>query len=103
VTRQTDMFLGGQRLQMNQSIELTIDSLNAYGPSHEHWAIAWSGGKDSTTLLTLVVYLIDVRQGESAQDVDGHVRRHAARAVAALGRGAVDHRTCASAASTCAS
>lgn len=59
MTRQVDMFLGSERLQMNESIQLTIDSLNAYGPSHEHWAIAWSGGKDSTTLLTLVVYLIE--------------------------------------------
>lgn len=60
MTRQTDMFAAGsQRLQMNQSIELTIDSLNAYGPTHDHWAIAWSGGKDSTTLLTLVVYLFE--------------------------------------------
>jgi DNA sulfur modification protein DndC len=59
VTRQTDLFAGGQRLQMDQSIQLTIDSLLTYGPSHDHWAIAWSGGKDSTTLLTLVIYLID--------------------------------------------
>lgn len=59
MTRQTDLFIGGQRLQMNQSIQLTIDSLNTYGPSHDHWAIAWSGGKDSTTLLTLVIYLIE--------------------------------------------
>lgn len=48
----------GQRLQMTQSIALTIDSLLAYGPRHDHWAIAWSGGKDSTALVTLVVYLI---------------------------------------------
>lgn len=59
MSRQTDMFAPGRRLQMNESIQLTIDSLNTYGPSHEHWAIAWSGGKDSTTLLTLVVYLIE--------------------------------------------
>jgi DNA sulfur modification protein DndC len=59
VTRQVDMFLGSERLQMNESIQLTIDSLNVYGPRHDHWAIAWSGGKDSTTLLTLVVYLIE--------------------------------------------
>lgn len=57
--RQIDMFARGRRLQMNESIQLTIDSLLAYGPSHEHWAIAWSGGKDSTTLLTLVIYLLD--------------------------------------------
>lgn len=56
--KQGDLF-GSRRLQMNESIDLTIASLEAYGPSHRHWAIAWSGGKDSTTLLTLVVYLIE--------------------------------------------
>lgn len=49
---------GGTRLQMNHSIELTIQSLNAYGPLYNHWAIAWSGGKDSTATLTLVIWLI---------------------------------------------
>ena len=39
---------GSARLQMNESIEMTIASLNAYGPQHRHWAVAWSGGKDST-------------------------------------------------------
>lgn len=53
------LFFEGQRLQMTESIQLTIDSLNAYGPSHRHWAIAWSGGKDSTTLVTLVLWLIE--------------------------------------------
>jgi DNA sulfur modification protein DndC len=55
---QTNLFEGTRRLQMNESIELTIRSLQAYGPTHKHWAIAWSGGKDSTATLTLVVYLI---------------------------------------------
>lgn len=50
---------GGARLQMTQSIQLTIDSLNAYGPTHKHWAVAWSGGKDSTALLTLLMYLLE--------------------------------------------
>jgi len=50
---------GGQRINMRESIELTAKSLNAYGPTHKHWAIAWSGGKDSTALLTLVCWLID--------------------------------------------
>jgi DNA sulfur modification protein DndC len=48
----------GARLQMTDSIRLTIESLQTYGPRHRHWAIAWSGGKDSTALLTLVVYLL---------------------------------------------
>jgi DNA sulfur modification protein DndC len=57
--RQIDIFENGARLQMNEAIELTIASLNAYGPIHEHWAVAWSGGKDSSATLTLLVWLID--------------------------------------------
>ena len=55
----TESLFGGRRLQMNESIDMTIASLQAYGPKHRHWAIAWSGGKDSTTLVTLVVWLIE--------------------------------------------
>ncbi|WP_198173297.1 phosphoadenosine phosphosulfate reductase domain-containing protein [Cupriavidus sp. USMAA2-4] len=56
---QTSIFDGGQRLQMTESIELTIQSLNAYGPDHKHWGVAWSGGKDSSAALTLLAYLLD--------------------------------------------
>jgi len=55
---QINMF-SGKRLQMNESIEMTITSIRAYGSKYKHWCIAWSGGKDSTTLLTLVIYLIE--------------------------------------------
>jgi DNA sulfur modification protein DndC len=48
-----------QRITMRESIELTVDSLLVHGSKHRHWAIAWSGGKDSTTLLALIVYLIE--------------------------------------------
>lgn len=57
--RQTSFFDGGQRLQMTDSIELTIQSLQAYLPDHPDIAFAWSGGKDSTATLTVVLYLID--------------------------------------------
>lgn len=58
--RQGDIFsAGAQRLQMTESIELTIQSLQAYGADHDHWGIAWSGGKDSSATLTLVIWLID--------------------------------------------
>lgn len=43
---------------MNESIELTIQSIMAYGGKYKHWCMAWSGGKDSTTLVTLIVWLI---------------------------------------------
>jgi DNA sulfur modification protein DndC len=49
----------GKRLQMDESIELTIQSLITYCGRYDHWAMAWSGGKDSSTLLTLVIYLIE--------------------------------------------
>ena len=57
--RQSDIFAGGARLQMNESIELTIQSMQAYGADHDHWGIAWSGGKDSSATLTLIIYLMD--------------------------------------------
>lgn len=44
---------------MTESIELTIQSLQAYGAAHDHWGIAWSGGKDSSATLTLAMYLLE--------------------------------------------
>lgn len=50
---------GQNRIEMGDSIGLTIQSLNAYASEYDHWVITWSGGKDSTTLVTLIVSLID--------------------------------------------
>lgn len=50
---------GGSRMQMDEAIRLTIDSLTAYGQRYRDWCVAWSGGKDSTATLTLVVWLIE--------------------------------------------
>jgi DNA sulfur modification protein DndC len=47
------------RLQMNESIELSLQSLIAYGKLYDHWCIAWSWGKDSTTVLTLIAWAIN--------------------------------------------
>ena len=59
---QDDLFAGGYRLPVGEAAELTLTSLQAYGASHEHWAVAWSGGKDSTATLTLIVHLIESGQ-----------------------------------------
>jgi DNA sulfur modification protein DndC len=56
---QATFFDGGRRLQMTESIELTVQSLQAYGPDHDDWGIAWSGGKDSSATLTLIMWLIE--------------------------------------------
>lgn len=46
------------RLTAGEALELTVQSLQAYGQDHDVWVIAFSGGKDSTALLTLVLHLI---------------------------------------------
>ncbi len=45
------------RMEIGGAIDLTIQSLRACA-HHEHWVITWSGGKDSTALVTLIIALI---------------------------------------------
>lgn len=49
----------GERLQMTDAIQLTADSLRAYGDAYPDWCLAWSGGKDSTATLTVTAWMID--------------------------------------------
>ena len=44
---------------MTESIDFTVQSLGAYGPDHRRWGVAWSGGKDSTAILTVLIWLLD--------------------------------------------
>jgi DNA sulfur modification protein DndC len=57
--KQQFLFDGSRRLQMDEAMEMTTQSLKSYGPSHDHWAVAWSGGKDSTATLTFLIHLIE--------------------------------------------
>jgi DNA sulfur modification protein DndC len=52
---QNDLFAGGVRMVAEEAIDLTVESIMAYGPFHDVWAVAWSGGKDSTATLTLLI------------------------------------------------
>lgn len=52
----------GSRLTMTDALALTVQSLKSYGATHDRWAVAWSGGKDSTTVLTLLVHLLESGQ-----------------------------------------
>ncbi|SEM62192.1 DNA sulfur modification protein DndC [Sphingomonas gellani] len=49
----------GDFMVLDEAIDLTCQSLHAYWSRHSRHAIAWSGGKDSTALLTVVIHLID--------------------------------------------
>jgi DNA sulfur modification protein DndC len=53
------LFAAGVRMLHEEAIDLTLLSLRAYWDKHQHVAIAWSGGKDSTATLTLMIHLID--------------------------------------------
>jgi DNA sulfur modification protein DndC len=49
----------GDRLQLREAIDMTVTSLRAYAERYRHWAMAFSGGKDSSTVVTLVAHLIE--------------------------------------------
>lgn len=49
----------GSRLTLQDAIEYTIMSIQAYATGHRHWAISFSGGKDSSATLAVIVYLIE--------------------------------------------
>lgn len=55
-------FFEDERLTLQDSVEMTRQSLAAYGLDYRHWAIAYSGGKDSSALVTTVVHLIETQQ-----------------------------------------
>ena len=55
---QSTLFAKSRRLQMDESIEMSLASLNTYAHLHDEWAIAWSGGKDSTATLSFVLWAI---------------------------------------------
>src|ERR1051326_5636182 len=47
------------RMNLKEAIDLTVASLQAYAPRYPHWAVAYSGGKDSTATVTLIAHLIE--------------------------------------------
>lgn len=52
-------FFDSERLTLDDAIELTEQSLVAHGSAYQHWAIAYSGGKDSSATVTAVIHLIE--------------------------------------------
>jgi DNA sulfur modification protein DndC len=54
-----NLFSRGVRMVHEEAVELTLQSLRGYWPLHSHVAVAWSGGKDSTATLTLLIHMID--------------------------------------------
>ncbi len=55
--RQSSLF-ESDRMRLTEALDLTAQSLNAYGATYRHWAVAFSGGKDSAATVSAVVHLI---------------------------------------------
>lgn len=47
------------RLTLPEALDLTADSLRAYGERYSHWFCAFSGGKDSGSTVTAIAHLIE--------------------------------------------
>lgn len=58
VVKQQPTLFDGLRQTMTEAMELTAMSLRTYAANYDHWVIAYSGGKDSSTLATLIPQLI---------------------------------------------
>jgi len=48
----------GARMTMDQALDLTAQSLTAFGAGYDDWVVAYSGGKDSSATLAVVWHLI---------------------------------------------
>ncbi len=51
-------FFDELKTTLDDSIELSIQSLTAYGHKYRHWCISYSGGKDSTATVTFIAWAI---------------------------------------------
>ncbi|MEM9152636.1 MAG: phosphoadenosine phosphosulfate reductase family protein, partial [Cyanobacteria bacterium P01_F01_bin.3] len=70
--RQQTLF-DSSRLSFDESIELTAQSLNSYLSDYRHVAIAYSGGKDSSTVVSLFAWLIEQGRVELPKGCQVHV------------------------------
>lgn len=55
-------FFEQSKMTLKEAIDETIISLKEYGPRFPNWVITYSGGKDSTAVVTLVRWLIKTGQ-----------------------------------------
>jgi DNA sulfur modification protein DndC len=58
-----------QRLGFRGAVELSLTSIEQYGSRYNHWAIAYSGGKDSSATVTFVVWAIQAGKVEPPQSL----------------------------------
>jgi DNA sulfur modification protein DndC len=52
----------GSRLSLDDAMAMTAETLREYARTYRHWVFTFSGGKDSTATLTVVLHLIRTGQ-----------------------------------------
>lgn len=58
-----------ERLTYEQTLQISIDSLNAYGSSYPNWIINYSGGKDSSALVGFVLWAVQTGRVPNPQSI----------------------------------
>jgi DNA sulfur modification protein DndC len=59
VSKSQPSLFEGARTTLQDAIDYTVLSILAYAGNHRHWSIAYSGGKDSSATLAIILYLLD--------------------------------------------
>lgn len=67
--RKQPTLFDGARMTQKEALRLTAESLAAYGGGYPHWAVAFSGGKDSTATVTVVCHLLATGQVEPPESL----------------------------------
>jgi DNA sulfur modification protein DndC len=58
---QTNLFNGkGWRPPVGECVEITRDNMLTHAGGYDHWIFAYSGGKDSSTAVTVIVTLLEL-------------------------------------------
>lgn len=65
-TRQLSLW---SRSTLDNAVEQSIDNLRYHGQKYRHWVISYSGGKDSTALVTFVLWSIQNGQIPSPESL----------------------------------
>jgi DNA sulfur modification protein DndC len=58
--RQSNLFSGDYRMAVGESVERTVANLLAHAVDYEHWILAYSGGKDSSTVVSVIATLLEL-------------------------------------------
>lgn len=67
--RNQTSFFDNLRMSLEDSINVSLNSLRAYGEQYRHWCIAYSGGKDSTATVSLVAWAVRTGQVQAPESL----------------------------------